>query len=297
VELQGRVNDLERQGLGLAVITYDPPEVLARFSAQRGITFPLLSDAGSATITRYGILNPVPQMALGPNRDDPRVKALLQTYVTGGNAQARQVGIAFPGTFVLDRQGRVTSRFFEDYYVERNTVSSLMLKLGQGAPPVAAMTASTAHLELTTYPSDAAVAPGNRFSIVVDVRPRPRIHVYAPGARDYRIVALKITPQPFVRQLPATYPASEIYFFKPLNERVPVYQKRFRIVQELVLEGHPEAQAGYRGKESLTLSGTLDYQACDDAVCFNPVSLPLTWTVSLKPLIREPAPALPPPRR
>ena len=233
MELQSRVKELQNKGFGLAVITYDPVEILASFGAQRGITFPLLSDLGSATIKRYGILNPVPEMALGPNRDDPAVKALVQTYVTGAAPRASQVGIAFPGTFVLDRQGRVTSRFFEDYYVERNTVSSLMLKLGQGLPPVAATKASTAHLDLTTYPSDAAVAPGNRFSVVADIQLRPRIHVYAPGAKDYRVVALNIAPQPFVRQLPSKYPASEIYFFKPLNERVPVYQKPFRLMQEL----------------------------------------------------------------
>ena len=282
------MKELRDRGLGLAVITYDSPEILVAFSTQRGITFPLLSDYGSATIKRYGILNPVPEMALGPNGDNPAVKALVQTYVTGAAPRAAQVGMAFPGTFILDRQGRVTSRFFEDYYVERNTVSSLMLKLGQGLPPVFATKASTAHLELTTYPSDPAVAPGNRFSVVADIQLLPRIHVYAPGAKDYRVVALNIAAQPFVRQLPTKYPASEIYFFKPLNERVPVFQKPFRLVQEVVLEGSAEAQAALRGKDSVTLTGTLDYQACDDQVCFNPVSLPLSWTVSLRALVREP---------
>ena len=289
MELQSRVKELRAKGLGLAVITYDPPAILASFSKQHGITFPLLSDEGSATITRYGILNTVPELALGPGRDDPAVQAEMRRYVSGGPAQSRFIGMAFPGTFVLDRQGRVTSRFFEDYYVERNTVSSLMLKLGQGGPPVTATKASTAHLELTTYPSDATVAVGNRFSVVVDMQPKARIHVYAPGATNYRVVALTIAPQPFVRQLPTKYPASEIYFFKPLNERVPVYQKPFRLVQEVVLEGHVEAQAAYRGKDTLMLSGSLDYQACDDTICFNPVSLPLSWTVSLRALVREPA--------
>jgi hypothetical protein len=288
VELQSRVKEIKDKGLGLAVITYDPPETLAAFSKQRGITFPLLSDLGSATIKQYGILNPLPALALGPGRDDPALKAEVQKYVTGGAVQARAVGIAFPGTFMLDRQGRVTSRFFEDYYVERNTVSSLLMKLGQGSASVTGTKASTPHLEITTYPSDAGVAPGNRFSIVLDAQPRPRMHVYAPGAKDYRVVSLNITPQPFVRLLPPAYPRSEIYFFKPLNERVPVYQKPFRLVQEVVLEGNPEAQAALRGKDTITLSGTLDYQACDDAICFNPVSLPLSWTVSLRELIREP---------
>ncbi len=83
------------------------------------------------------------------------------------------------------------------------------------------------------------------------------------------------------------YPASEIYFFKPLNERVAVYDKPFTMVQDVVLEGTPQAQAAFRGKESVMLTGALEYQACDDKICFNPASVPLSWTLSLRPLVVE----------
>jgi peroxiredoxin len=36
--------------MGMAAISYDPVATLADFSRRRGITFPLLSDAGSETI-------------------------------------------------------------------------------------------------------------------------------------------------------------------------------------------------------------------------------------------------------
>jgi peroxiredoxin len=287
VELQSRAKELREQGLGLAAISYDPPEVLDAFSRQHGITFPLLSDSGSATIKRYGILNPVPEIALGPNASDPGVNAEVQKYVSVVNPNARMIGIAFPGTFMLDKDGRVTSRFFEDFYIERNTVSSLMLKLGVGTAPVNATKISTAHLEATTYPSDAAIAPGNRITLTLDIVPRSGMHVYAPGASGYRVIALDIEPQPFVRALPTTYPASEIYFFAPLKERVPVFQKPFKLLRDVVIEGTPQAQAALKGKETITIAGRLEYQACDDKVCFNPSSLPLTWTMSLRPLVRE----------
>jgi hypothetical protein len=60
-----------------------------------------------------------------------------------------------------------------------------------------------------------------------------------------------------VRVLPMKYPASQMYHFKPLNERVPVYQKPFSLVQDIVLEGTPQAQAALRGKDSVTLTGSL----------------------------------------
>jgi hypothetical protein len=98
---------------------------------------------------------------------------------------------------------------------------------------------------------------------------------------------LKIADQPFLRVLAPQYPASEIYHFKPLNERVPVYQKPFTVVQELVLQGDPKSQAAYRGKETVTINATLDYQACDDKICYNPVSVPLSWTMNLRSLVTE----------
>ena len=59
--------------------------------------------------------------------------------------------------------------------------------------------------------SDSVIAPGNRFSIAMDVRPRDGIHVYAPGAANYRVITLNIAAQPFVRMLPIKYPPSQIY--------------------------------------------------------------------------------------
>ena len=287
MELQGRVEEIRKQGLGLAAISYDSPEILAAFSQQRGITFPLLSDTASETIKRYGILNTVAAEAVGPTSNDPAVAEDVKKYVSVVGANARMVGIPFPGTFILDREGRVKSRFFEESYIDRSTSSSILMRLGAKATTVAATQLSTQHLDVKAYPSEAAIAPGNRFSIAFDVTPKPRIHVYAPGASSYRVVSVTITAQPFVRVLALKYPKSDIYFFKPLNERVPVYQKPFTLVQELLLEGQPDAQAALRGRDSLSVTGTFDYQACDDKVCFNPTSIPLTWTLSLRPIIRE----------
>ena len=173
----------------------------------------------------------------------------IQKFVSAaGKASEMQRGMAIPGTFIVDRQGRVTSRFFEDFYVERNTTESVLLKVGAGAAPVAATKIATGQLDLATYASDATVAPGNRFSLVLDVTPHSGMHVYAPGAAGYRSIAVTIAPQPFVQTRPVQFPASEIYFFKPLNERVPVFQKPFRLVQEVLIEGSTQAQTALQGQ-------------------------------------------------
>jgi peroxiredoxin len=275
--------------LGAAAISYDAPEILDAFSRRYAITFPLLSDPGSATIRTYGILNTVADEAPDTIREDATVAADFRKHVTVTSSGAAGVirGTPFPGTFMLDARGRVTARFFEDFYRERSTASSIMIRAGASADPTAATRISTDHLDLTTYTSDPIVAPGNRIALVVGVTPKRKMHVYAPGASGYRVVSLRIDPQPFVRVLSLQYPASEIYVFAPLNERVPVYQKEFTLIQDLVLEATPEAERALERQKVLTLKGSLEYQACDDKVCFNPTSIPLSWTLTITPNITE----------
>ena len=110
------------------------------------------------------------------------------------------VGIAFPGTFILDPQGRVTSRFFEDFYIERNTVSSLRHDVRERCRGLA--TASP--WRWTSCRVAGSMSTHQVRRTIVSLHSRSR-------------------DQPAVRLLPVEYPESEIYFFEPLNERVPVY--------------------------------------------------------------------------
>jgi hypothetical protein len=236
--------------------------VLADFSARRAITFPMLSDAGSATIKRYGILN----------------TTVLETN--------QLYGYPFPGTFILNRQGVVTSRCFEPTYQERGTISSVLARLG-GAVDAPATRTSAPHLGITSYPTDQVAAPGTHFSIVLDLKPGPRVHVYAPGVTGYKPIALVIQPQPGLVVREAHFPKAEDYFFKPLNEHVPVYKKPFRITQDVEIDPSRETAAALKDLKTMAISGTLNYQACDDKVCFNPQSVPLSWTISLRPLDTE----------
>jgi peroxiredoxin len=287
LELQSQYDTRRKDGLGVVGISYDSQEVLAAFSDQHGITFPLLSDVGSATIKRYGILNTVAEEGLGPNSRDPEVIAQVKLYVSANGANERQRGIPFPGTFIVDRAGRVKARFFEDSYTVRNTVSNIRVRLNDPSTSVAGSRIASQQLDVVTYPSDDAIAPGNRFSIVAQITPHKGMHVYAPGAANYKIVELKVLPAQFIRTLAPVYPPSEIYFFKPLNERVPTYQKPFTISQDLVLDGQASTRTALSGQTSMTIGGALTYQACDDRLCYNPVTLPLSWTVGLKPIVTQ----------
>ena len=122
---------------------------------------------------------------------------------------------------------------------------------------------------------------------MLDVTPRKGVHVYAPGPHAYKVIAVRLDPNPLLMARPVRYPPSETYVFAPLNERVQVYQKPFRLTEDMSLDGSQEGRKKLANVESVTITGTLDYQACDDKFCFNPKSVPLSYTVQVRQLDTE----------
>ena len=276
MELQSRYEDLRERGVGLAVITYDPTTTLSGFADARGISFPLLSDEGSATIREYGLLNE----DMNPDRAPEERRVMMQ----------RLYGIPYPGTFMLDPAGRVTARFFEAAYQERSTVSSIAVRLGDAAAGAAqaATRVETDHLEAFAWATDDVVAPGNRFSLVVDVTPKRDMHVYAPGDHSYQVIRLRTTAPDFLRRHDVSYPPSGMYHFEPLDETVPVYEERFRLVQDVTIPMRQDiAERASRPGATVRVEAVLEYQACDHEVCYLPQAVPLRWDLSWRPLLRD----------
>ena len=187
---------------------------------------------------------------------------------------------------MLDAKGVVTARFFEEAYQERTTVASILARIGD-RPDVAVTRISSPQLDIATYASDSVAALGTHLSLVLDVTPANGMHVYAPGVEGYKPIGLSVAPQKWLVVRTAVYPKPTIYLFAPLNERVQVYETPFRIVQDVALDASPEAQAALKDVRAMTISGTLQYQACNDRVCFTPQAVPLSWSLSVRELDRE----------
>jgi hypothetical protein len=137
-------------------------------------------------------------------------------------------------------------------------------------------------LDVASLVSKDQVKPGERFTVTLRLTPATRMHVYAPTVVNYKPVALTVRPQPGLIVRRISYPPPEKYFYAPLKETVDVYQKVFEIVQELALDGSPRGRAALKGVSTLTVRGTLSYQACDDKICYAPRTVPMTWTVGIK---------------
>ena len=130
------------------------------------------------------------------------------------------------------------------------------------------------HATMLSSPAQVSGAAGAKLSLFVDVTPKPGIHVYAPGSNDYIPITVKLTPQAEVKFGKVAYPKSEMMTFA--DEKVPVFQKPFRLTQDITLDR--SAKAG----STVTVAGTVNYQACDDRVCYPPESAPVSWTVVVK---------------
>jgi DsbC/DsbD-like thiol-disulfide interchange protein len=136
----------------------------------------------------------------------------------------------------------------------------------------------TAHLTIATSSSVPAGSQGQRVSLLVDVTPKPKMHVYAPGQSGYIAIALTLDPDPAFTAAKAKYPAGEKILIKILNERQLVYAKPFRITQDVTFRPGQASRA-----EPLTIKGTLRYQACDDTICYLPTNVQVQWTVRREP--------------
>ncbi|MFN3213634.1 MAG: redoxin domain-containing protein [Henriciella sp.] len=113
LELETVKADLEAVGWSLNLITYDAPETLAEFAADKSLSYTFLSDTGSATIDAFGLRN---------------------TDVAAGS---RFDGIPHPAIVYIRANGEVAGVQKEEGYKDRpptEGIPQLVSLINQGAP-------------------------------------------------------------------------------------------------------------------------------------------------------------------
>ena len=249
----------------LAAISYDSQDILKFFADRHQIDYPMLGDPDSKIIKEYGVFN--------------------------HEATGMQKGFARPGYFFIDANGIIREKFFEAKYRERLTGNSIIAKLFPALGQEVTETVEAPHLQLALEQSDTTGVPGTRVTVVAEVRLPADVHVYAPGTQGYKPIKLVIDPTPQLELKPAVYPASQTLFMPAIKEKVPVYEGTFRVSQDVKVS----SSAGFWGSigddgKVLTITGKLEYQACDKTMCFVPTSIPVKWQIKVFPLDRTRAP-------
>jgi hypothetical protein len=77
-----------------------------------------------------------------------------------------------------------------------------------------------------------------------------------------------------------------------INETVPVYQSRIRIVREITFGQEVALKQLVSASGDLVVKGSFRYQACDDRKCYAPQDVPLEWRCKYEGLDRQRAPSL-----
>lgn len=132
------------------------------------------------------------------------------------------------------------------------------------------------YVRVITSASVPSVSAGERILLWADITPHPGVHVYAAGARDFTPVSVVMTPRQGLTTAKAQYPKAELAPSIGGDAPVPAYSKRFRITQPITLNGPLESG------ETVWLAGVVNYQACDDKVCYPPASVPAMWSVLVR---------------
>jgi len=117
-----------------------------------------------------------------------------------------------------------------------------------------------------------AVKVGEPVTLAVKITPRKGIHVYAPPEQKYKPVTLRLQPAAGVRAGQPKYPVSTFWTFD--GEKVRVYDAPF-VIEVPVTVAAP-------GGRALTVRGELQYQACDDLICYLPIKVPLSWVIRIQ---------------
>lgn len=260
MELAGHAERLRARGYGVCSISYDPVDVLREFADRRGITYPMLSDPDSAIIRAFGLFN---------------------EEIEPGT---RDYGVPHPVIFFVDRAGRVIRKYMEERYYHRRALATILADDGEPTDLRTVWQADGEQVAIRAVTLQREVYPGNRFALMVDVEPRPGLHVYAPGAgAEYRPLALRMHSQPYMVANEPVYPVPDGAWTSPLEERVPVYTRRARIHVEVALGTRQELKPVYDAGGSLEVAGVLSFQACSDTECWSPKDVVVTWALTLLP--------------
>jgi DsbC/DsbD-like thiol-disulfide interchange protein len=127
--------------------------------------------------------------------------------------------------------------------------------------------------------------------LIAEVRLPPDVHVYAPGTKGYKPIKLTIDAMPEIQLRQVTYPHPKILYLPAIKERVPVFEGTFHISQDVRVNTAASfaSSLGSDGK-IFTISGSVEYQACDKTVCYLPKTVPVQWQLRVFPPDRQRAP-------
>lgn len=259
MELQRGQPDFEREQIAVFAISYDAVDVLRAFTDKHGITYPLLSDEGSAVIRRLGLLNH---------------HLAEQQAAYGVEVRPQQHGVPYPGSFLLDEQGIVVQKRFAQSYRERETATGI---LEQGFGRRASPHGPEAHGGSEGVQVRATLDSGTyryfqRLWLTVELSIAPGLHIYGcPVPEGYTPLSVEIAAPDGLTTAEPKWPAPHPFRVAGLDEQFHVYDGAVRLPLPLTF--------ARRDMGDVTVRAIIRYQACSATDCLMPAELTLDLPV------------------
>lgn len=246
-------------------------EILSRFAAIHGITYPLLADVGSSVITDLGILN---------------VTMDQERAAYGRPIEERHRGVPYPGTFFLDEDGVVAGKRFEQSHRIRPTTNTLLAQLADDHPvrPEIAAEAASPGVRVAAWLDSPALSANQLQNVNVRVAMDDGVHLYTDPVPDgFTALRAHLGGDDRLQVEPVEMPRGHPFTVTGLPERFQVVEGTFDVtIPFFLLSNRDTAGDPVR---SVTLTVDLAYQACTDDECFMPEHITLEL-----PLREEPNP-------
>lgn len=250
--MQSQFATLEPHGIAPFAVSYDTIGTLADFAAAHGITYPLLSDAGSALIRALGILN----TAVAPTDEHH--------------------GIPHPGVYFIAADGRVEDKVFHATHRTRDAAATTLREhfgITAGGPGVHDRQETDTLVAVAALDS-ASFVRRERVGVRVTITVAPGVHTYGqPLPEGYIPTTLTLRGPDTVEIEPVTYPPTRPFRADWLAEELPAYSGQFTLTAAAIFA---------ESRADVTLTATLRFQACTDAECFIPEQLTFVLPIQFR---------------
>jgi len=264
VELQRIAGSLDAAGVALFAVSYDSVETLAAFGAKHGITYPLLSDYGSRVIQLLGML------------DDDLDRHHAEF---GRGVRDDQRGVAYPAVFLLDRSGTVQRKRTHRNYRIRDTGTGLLEAIFSIPAPAPVPTSVIDGEAVTVRGSldSSTYRPYQQVQLTVVVSIREGWHVYTtPIPEGYVPLGIEVMPFDGLEVGQSTWPPGRRFKVGGIDEE-------FCVLDGTVYARIPLTLSVASGRGDLSISTTVQYQACSETACLTPATARVNLQIGESP--------------
>jgi DsbC/DsbD-like thiol-disulfide interchange protein len=196
--------------------------------------------------------------------------------VYGLTARENQIGIPYPGSFVLNEEGVIVDKRFEQSYRVRPQAADLLESAFGAEIGEAAVSDRTNNDEIgvTAWLNNATYRPWQQLRLHLGIQIGDGLHIYGkPIPEGFYATEVSVATIDGLNLGELSLPEPQPYAVQGLDEQFMAFEGEIRGELPLFIN---------QNSGDVTLEVTVSYQACTDSECFAPSSLKLSLPLKVE---------------